>query len=88
MVVLGHGNVYWTGLNDRDVEGKWMFVADGSEFDPNEGNTLYRWCPGQPNSYKGPQNCASVLFHDDAGRCLNDEECQNKYFGVCEIRNH
>jgi len=75
-------NGVWVGITDSDQEGVWKFVTDKTVFDPNKGNTLYRWGAGEPNNMDGSQNCGCVRYK----KLLDDEFCEREKRGLCEIK--
>ena len=75
-------NGVWVGITDSDQEGVWKFVTDKTVFDPNKGNTLYRWGVGEPNNVDGLQNCGCVRYK----KLLDDNFCEREKRGLCEIR--
>lgn len=65
---------WWIGLNDRDVEGQ--YVWDG-------GSSSYvNWAPGEPNN-AGNEDCGQInRYYPTHG--WNDEPCYLAYRFVCE----
>lgn len=77
------------GLNDRDDEGMFVWVSDGSEM------TYSNWAPGQPDDfchydmayvsdrcYPG-EDCVHV--HGDATEgTWNDDSCEMRFWSVCD----
>ena len=78
------GKDVWVGLTDRGIDGAWRFPTDRSYFDPNNGDTLYKWYPGEPNNHNGGnQECVKAYYLYDS---LDDDECHDEYHGLCEIK--
>jgi len=79
----------WVGLHDRDDwwsgvgEGDWRFIF-GDNCGGNCDN-LDQWAPGEPNDHgwwTGGEDCAAVWT--GMGNKLNDADCDNEYWFVCE----
>lgn len=66
----------WVGLNDREVEGEWVW-NDGIL--SNAENTF--WRPEEPNNYKSNENCAGIY----SSGTMNDINCSYKYHALCEL---
>merc|ERR1712002_331124 len=81
------GKDLWVGLTDRAVEGVWRFPTDRSYFDPNDGQTLFRWHEGEPNNTGKDQECAKVYYHSSKRvNGLDDDDCSKEYHGLCEVK--
>ncbi|XP_068246574.1 uncharacterized protein [Palaemon carinicauda] len=74
--LFGTYGEFWTGTNDKDVEG--MFRSE-------DGTTVAvpgaLWCSSQPNNWGIGQDCVGVESND----CYNDLDCSNKYAGLCIV---
>ena len=46
---------FWIGVNDKANEGNFVYASDNSSIAWND------WADGQPNSYKGNQDCVAVI---------------------------
>ena len=77
LLTYGGGTSYWTGLNDRAVEGAWEW-ADGSPV------TFTAWNSGEPNGGES-ENCVEmyIMVHGWFG-VWNDESCGGSKRYVCE----
>ncbi|XP_053373191.1 perlucin-like protein isoform X2 [Mercenaria mercenaria] len=68
-------NNWWSGLTDREIEGKWQWV------DTDKSPDFTDWYPGQPNN-SGNEDCgvfwASHSFH------WGDLGCTHKAVAICE----
>ena len=81
----------WVGISDLDQEGVWKFVTDKTVFDPNKGNTLYRWGCGEPNNHSGSQHCGCIWYRSISygdGCFMDDSFCWKVKRGLCEIKNY
>ncbi|XP_071807916.1 CD209 antigen-like protein A [Asterias amurensis] len=65
---------FWIGCNDIDAEGTWVCLGEGT-IDVQDK----RWMSGQPDNYKGNQDCA---VGRDAG--WNDGHCGNTRKLICQ----
>jgi len=81
----------WIGYTDVDREGQWTLV-NGELYDAGDRSqeSLYYWTSGQPDNYKGNEDCAHIwLRYNQAS--LNDMTCSTKahsswkFYGLCEI---
>ncbi|KAL6467003.1 hypothetical protein MHYP_G00248070 [Metynnis hypsauchen] len=72
----------WIGLTDVDTEGVWKWVD-------NSALIIEFWFKGEPNDYKGKEDCA-VTGYKDAGServsTWNDYPCDFPTVGICEKR--
>ncbi|KAM4732060.1 CD209 antigen-like protein 2 [Anableps anableps] len=74
--ILDNGKDAWIGLTDSLTEGVWMWV-DGTPV-----NKTY-WLAGQPNSYKGEQDCGELVQKQSGGK-WNDDDCFAQQLWICE----
>lgn len=65
----------WIGLNDRAVEGVWVWDANGEEADWD------RWAAAQPDDFGGNEDC--VEWRVDGGG-WNDRPCDDLRAFLCE----
>jgi len=88
-LVRSHGYTLWVGITDRDEEEKWKFVTDNSDFEPNGGNTLFRWDDGEPNNHDNSQDCGCISFGSMTVTdfTLDDKNCEFSFSGLCELKN-
>ncbi|KAK7909292.1 hypothetical protein WMY93_013976 [Mugilogobius chulae] len=64
----------WIGFSDAQYNNYW-FWANG------ERTRYTRWCRGQPNNYRGNQNCAYLNY---SSNCWDDVYCTYRYPYICE----
>lgn len=65
----------WIGLNDRKIEGNWVW-NDGVESTSNNTN----WNTGEPNDRFNKEDCGVVNLDG----LINDQTCSKKFYGICE----
>ncbi|XP_035680541.1 alpha-N-acetylgalactosamine-specific lectin-like [Branchiostoma floridae] len=65
---------FWFGLHDQREEGSFEWV-DGSAL-----GTYNSWCPGEPNNYRGREDCVLHNSEDE----WNDAKCNRKYRFICQ----
>ncbi|XP_038057884.1 lactose-binding lectin l-2-like [Patiria miniata] len=65
----------WIACNDRDVEGTWE--CDGQE----GGEPFLVWADGQPNSWKGNQDCVAITARHN--HRMNDGRCDASNRAFC-----
>eukprot|EP01083_Nonionella_stella_P170346 579523_1 len=81
------GGRLWIGLNDKDVEGKWVYAGDGT------GTFWWRlcglncdwikyWADGQPSNSDGAEDCGQV-FQANRDSMVNDDRCEKTYPFAC-----
>ena len=75
--VWGGKHVAWIGINDKNVEGEFVFTNS------REKVTVTDWYRGEPNNYGGNQDC--VNFGHFRNRKWNDAPCTQEHFFICEI---
>jgi len=74
----GMGSAY-TGLNDIDNEGTWVYSDSTSN---NGGDaTFFNWHTGEPNGNRG-ENCVVLAAHKDY--TMNDITCNDERRVLCE----
>ena len=80
----------WIGYTDRSREGSWRFL-NGDLYDANDRgqSAVAYWSDGQPDNNGYPagtgQNCGKI--HNKNGfLVLDDDECDDKFYGLCEIK--
>ncbi|KAJ8393072.1 hypothetical protein AAFF_G00067550 [Aldrovandia affinis] len=66
---------YWIGLSDSETEGTWLWV-DGT---PLQKDKAF-WESGQPNDYRGSQDCAVIHLKNE----WNDFRCPEPLRSVCK----
>lgn len=64
---------YWTGANDLQVEGEWVWLSTG------EPVTMDFWAAGEPNGVSN-ENCMEIV----SGQ-YNDDRCDKPQRYICEI---
>ena len=70
----------WTGLNDRAVEGEWVWDVT------NTGIEYTNWYPGEPNNIHGGEDCME-LWTNEYGHHMdkwNDEVCSKAQWCYCQ----
>jgi hypothetical protein len=67
---------YWTGGNDLETEGKWVWISHGCPIKFNG------WKKNQPDNYKGIEHCAFMSLI----RAFQwvDTNCKKLSFYICE----
>ncbi|CAL4071910.1 unnamed protein product, partial [Meganyctiphanes norvegica] len=69
---------FWVGGNDAATEGLWKWL-DGTAIPLN--NTQFPWADGQPDSWRGNQDCLSVNFKGG----FDDGTCSVERGYICEV---
>ena len=73
------------GLNDRQVEGIWVWES-GNQLSTEVAKHWHKWTSSQqwtePNNHGGKEHCAQI-----DGSELYDGECNNKVPFVCQKRS-
>ncbi|KAK7909295.1 hypothetical protein WMY93_013979 [Mugilogobius chulae] len=64
----------WIGFSDAQYNNYW-FWANG------ERTRYTRWCRGQPNNYRGIENCAYLNY---GSNCWDDVYCTYRLPYICE----
>ena len=72
--VWGDKHVAWIGINDKNVEGEFVYASSREEV------TVTDWYTGEPNNYGGNENCV----HFDYSEIWNDDRCSKKHSFICE----
>ncbi|XP_078694695.1 uncharacterized protein LOC144923752 isoform X2 [Branchiostoma floridae x Branchiostoma belcheri] len=72
------GRDYWIGLNDQEVEGRWVW-SDGSRL--REGD-FANWAAGEPNNGQ-IQNCGQLWAV--RGFLWDDESCDQEDYFICQV---
>lgn len=63
---------YWIDFTDIGTEGKWVTLSTGK-------SEYTRWQSGQPDNYRGNQNCAYNIKGS-----WDDHSCKSTYQVLCE----
>ena len=71
--LIGLGDSYWIGLNDRDSEGSWVWSGGGSSGYRN-------WAGGQPDNWFD-EDCTVINW--GSSRQWNDEDCGSRKPYLC-----
>ncbi|XP_032427177.1 C-type mannose receptor 2-like [Xiphophorus hellerii] len=93
-ISAGDQSEAWIGLNDQTNGIRtWFWSLPGVEFNESETN----WSPGEPNDYRGMQNCGilwNYLKWDDIScnenlyfLCYNDSNSSKKFHLIRENKN-
>ncbi|KAL7841315.1 hypothetical protein SRHO_G00250060 [Serrasalmus rhombeus] len=72
----------WIGLTDTEIEGVWKWVD-------NSTLTTEFWWKGEPNDYKGNEDCAVTGYEYTGSERLStwaDYPCNRPVVGICEKR--
>uniref|UniRef100_A0A2C9KYC8 C-type lectin domain-containing protein n=1 Tax=Biomphalaria glabrata TaxID=6526 RepID=A0A2C9KYC8_BIOGL len=71
----------WIGLDDRQIEGRYMW-HDGTELTDNQRTDFF--CYGQPDNWNDAEDCLHASIYCSAPHNINDGNCEtiNKY--LCE----
>ncbi|XP_071955735.1 alpha-N-acetylgalactosamine-specific lectin-like [Antedon mediterranea] len=70
---------YWIGLTDSTHEGRFLW-SDG-----NSLPTYTNWDSGEPNNYKGREDCVSVWDKNNSQEKWNDIPCSFRHGYVCKV---
>jgi len=74
---------FWVGIHDRREEGHFEFI-NGRTFDGDDTSLTVTWRSGEPNNYKGVEDCA---VFEKGLKTLNDGVCEASFYGICEIKD-
>ena len=80
--VWGGVHTAWIGINDRNVEGEFVYESSREEV------TVTDWYPSEPNSRGGNQDCVTFgcyYYTTYYYEKWDDNNCTTKLFFVCEI---
>ena len=69
---------WWIGASDRHEENNWVWESDKASIGPIKG----AWAAGEPNNYRGNQDCARL----DDFTCGGNQICINLDDINCETR--
>ncbi|XP_037810576.1 C-type lectin 37Db-like [Lucilia sericata] len=69
--------IFWLSASDQDVEGQWYWYNTG------EVIIYANWDAGQPDNYKGNENCAQLLKNGGKYK-MNDVHCGLRQYYICE----
>ena len=70
----------WIGLTDSSVEGIYKWESDNSPVN------YTHWARGEPNDFRGRQDCISVYGGRLAG-FWDDDFCDSEHYYICEKVN-
>ena len=72
---------YWIGINDIDVEDKWVYSSSGQA-------VLYiNWQLNEPDDYDQSEDCVSGGWIQDIPSPWYDRNCNDSHRVVCELKN-
>ncbi|GFR76756.1 C-type lectin-related protein 4 [Elysia marginata] len=77
---FANGADLWVGIDDRVVEGRFIWQEDSSVLTDAVKNAVF--APGQPNNAEGREDCIHYMASRDA---LNDQHCWDTAYALCEI---
>ena len=76
--VWGGKHVAWIGINDKNVEGEFVFTSS------REKVTVTDWYTGEPNNNGDSEDCIVFGFYH-YNRKWNDVPCSNTHSFICEV---
>lgn len=77
-ITLNTAEPSWLDHTDVGTEGTWKLFSTG------RSPTFTNWSKGQPDNYKGNQDCAYSYFNRKTG-AWDDGNCGHKIGLICEI---
>ncbi|XP_048579859.1 uncharacterized protein LOC5521691 isoform X2 [Nematostella vectensis] len=72
----------WIGLNDRAIEGTYVWEGDNTKL----GQNYSHWYSGEPNDHASVEDCIS-MYSGSLGGFWNDDYCDTLRAYVCEKPN-
>ena len=78
--VWGGENKAWIGINDKSVEGEFVFASSGENINVTD------WKPYEPNDLNN-QDCVtySAYSNYNGNHYWDDDRCSNIYSFICEL---
>jgi len=73
-----HGQYYWIDINDLGHEGVYLSHTSGR-------TPYFNWHQGEPNN-NGGEHCVMLERRND-GLLMNDHQCNNQGYFICELYN-
>ena len=74
----------WTGLNDLDAEGQWVWALG----EPLSHDADQAWANKEPNNHGGNENCGVLQINprkDHVGK-WQDQSCERALEFICESK--
>lgn len=68
---------FWLDHTDVGKEGRWKMFSTG------KSPTFSFWSPGQPDNYRGSQNCGYSYYNKNTG-VWDDGVCSARLWIICE----
>ena len=79
---FGSGIHMWLGGSKTQNEGRYVWLTDSQ---PVENEAFNVWAEGEPNNYKGNEDCLEFSHHEASSLGFNDRDCDFSQKFVCEI---
>ncbi|XP_052782378.1 perlucin-like [Mya arenaria] len=76
--VTALGEEFWIGLEDKAVEGEWMWASSRTMLEPD---AYTNWGPNEPNGVSS-ENC--VFYHPSSNSYWADAACTRAQKYICE----